>query len=307
MEILAVGTVAYDTIKTPFARGNNVLGGSLTYFSLAASRFAKVRPVAVVGQDFKMEHLKLFKKNNIDVRGLQAAPGKTFRWSGEYGYDLNERKTLAVHLNVLEGFTPVLSPAYKKIPYLFLGNIDPRLQLDVFRQVAKPRLVVTDTMDYWIERKKRQLLEVLKFTDVLIINDSETRQLAKEHNLVKAAKYIVSLMGSGKKKTPATLIIKQGEYGLLMFTRKVWFSLPAFVLEDVFDPTGAGDAFAGGFVGYLVKQKKLDEKSFRLAAVYGTVMASFCVEKLGPEKLISLDSRQIAERHKEFKKLSSFV
>jgi len=302
MQILAVGSIAYDTIKTPFVRGRRVLGGSLTYFSLAASRFAKVRPIGVVGRDFKRQHFKLFQRNNIDATGLQIAPGKTFTWSGQYGYNLNERKNLSVHLNVLADFKPVL-PAVKDA-CLFLGNLPPQLQLDVLRQARQPRLVVTDTMDYWISREEKRLLEVLKSTNILIINDSEARQLAREHNLLKAAREILALMPR-KQKIPATLIVKQGEYGLLMFTKNGWFSLPAFMLEDVFDPTGAGDTFAGGFVGYLASQNKLNEKTFRQAAVYGTIMASFCVEKLGPAKLIGLDAQQIRARHKQFTKFLS--
>lgn len=306
MKILAVGSIAFDTIKTPFVGGKNVLGGSLTYFSLAASHFAKVYPVGVVGQDFKPKHFKLYRKHNIDLGGLTKALGKTFSWSGQYDYDLNNRKTLYTRLNVFANFNPILPAAYKSIPYLFLGNIDPTLQLNIYKQMTNPRLVVADTINYWIERKRKELLKTLKFVDILIINDSETRQLAKEHNLYKAAKKIVSLMKSARKSKPATLIIKRGERGLLMFTRKNWFSLPAFPLEDIFDPTGAGDTFAGGFVGFLARQKYLDEKNFRKATAYGTVMASFCIERLGPKKLTALNRRQIQKRLKKFKKFLAF-
>lgn len=306
MKILAVGSIAFDTIKTPFASSKNVLGGSLTYFSLAASHFAKVYPVGVVGQDFKPKYLELFQKHNMDLRGLTVAKGKTFRWSGQYDYDLNNRKTLRTRLNVFADFNPILPADYKRIPYLFLGNIDPELQLNICKQMVNPKLIVADTMNYWIQRKRKELLATLKLIDVLIINDAETRQLAKEHNLFKAAKKIVSLMEPTKRGGPATLIIKRGEYGLLMFTRKNWFSLPAFLLEDIFDPTGAGDTFAGGFVGFLAKQKKLNGKIFRKASVYGTIMASFCVEQLGPKKLIALKLAQIRERYKKFQKLLAF-
>ncbi|KKS43962.1 hypothetical protein A3I25_01060 [Candidatus Nomurabacteria bacterium RIFCSPLOWO2_02_FULL_42_17] len=307
MKILAVGSIAFDTIKTPFVSGKNVLGGSLTYFSLAASHFAKIYPVGVVGRDFKPKHFKLYRKHNINSQGLTRAAGKTFSWSGQYDYDFNNRKTVYTHLNVFANFDPVLPTAYKSIPYLFLGNMDPQLQLNICRQTANPRLIVADTMNYWIERKRKELLRTLRLIDILIINDAETRQLAKEHNLYKAARKIVSLMKPTRRGGSPTLIIKRGEYGLLMFTRKNWFSLPAFILEDVFDPTGAGDAFAGGFVGFLSRQKHLNEKSFRKATMYGTIMASFCVEQLGPKKLITLKRRQIQERFKKFKKLFALI
>jgi len=307
MKILAVGSIAFDTIKTPFVRGKNVLGGSLTYFSLAASHFAKIYPVGVVGHDFKPKYFKLYQKHNIDSRGLTKATGKTFSWSGQYDYDLNNRRTIYTHLNVFTNFNPVLPPAYKSIPYLFLGNMDPQLQLSVCHQMTNPRLIVADTMNYWIERKRKELLTTLKLIDILIINEAETRQLAKEHNLYKAARKIVSWTEPTRRGGPATLIIKRGEYGLLMFTRKNWFSLPAFILEDIFDPTGAGDAFAGGFVGFLSRQKYLNEKNFRKAAIYGTILASFCVEQLGPKKLIKLNRRQIQERFKKFKKFLALI
>ncbi len=304
MSILAVGSIAYDTIKTPFASGRDVLGGSLTYFALAARYFSNVSIIGVVGTDFKKSDLDKFRRNKIDLTGLEIVKGQTFRWSGIYNYDLNNRKTLATELNVFQKFSPTVAPAHRKIKNLFLGNIDPDLQIRIIKQIKNPRLVVSDTMNYWIEKNRRALLEVLKQTDILIINESEARQLAAEANLSKAARVIVNKMEATKRAGQATIIIKQGEYGCLLFNRRGWFSLPALPLENVFDPTGAGDAFAGGFMGFLASQKKIDDKNLKQAAVYGTTMASFAVEKLGPANLIKLSKDKIKSRIQALKQIT---
>lgn len=296
MNILAVGSIAYDSIKTPFASGKGVLGGSLTYFSLAAKYFSRVSIVGVVGQDFKRQHLNLLRKHGINLSGLKIANGKTFRWSGIYNYDLNNRETLSTQLNVFKNFNPLISPRHQNIKTVFLGNIDPVLQLQVLKQIKSPKLVVVDTMNYWIEKKRKILRRVLRQTDILIINESEARQLAGQYNLSKAAGLIVDQMEATRRAGKATLLIKQGEYGLLMFHRRGWFSLPAIPLERVFDPTGAGDSFAGGFVGCLASQKTVTDRALKKAALYGTIMASFAVEKLGPFGLTSLSRAKINTR-----------
>ena len=299
MSILAVGSIAYDTIKTPFVQGKNILGGSLTYFALSASYFTKVGLVGIVGSDFRRKDLDLFRKYRINTDGLVKASGKTFRWSGEYSFDLNTRKTLSTELNVFENFNPVLPHEYLNSKYVFLGNIDPDLQLKVLKQIKNPKLVVADTMNYWIEKKPKSLKRMLKLVDILIINDSEVRELAKKSNLVLAAQ---AVLGNVK----SALIIKQGEYGCLMFQKNKWFSLPAFPIENVYDPTGAGDAFAGGFVGYLASQNNFDEKTLKTAAVYGTVLASFAVEKLGPYNLEGLTKAQIKNRASKLREITKF-
>lgn len=299
MAILAVGSVAFDSIKTPFGKAEMVLGGSASYFSVAASYFAEVRIVAVVGEDFTDKHLELFASKGIDLRGLERVPGKTFFWAGEYDYDLNNRRTLQTDLNVFADFRPRIIEPYRNSKYVFLGNIDPVIQLEVLRQVNRPELVACDTMNYWIERKFRELAETLRHVDVLIINEAETRELAREYNLLKAARRICE-MG------PRTLVVKRGEYGVLVFDRAWRFSAPAFPLEEVFDPTGAGDAFAGGFMGYLTSVASRDEESLKRAAIFGSVMASFAVEEFGLKRLASLTMPEIAERYREFKRLTHF-
>jgi sugar/nucleoside kinase (ribokinase family) len=303
MDLLIVGSVAFDTITTPFGKEDNALGGSATYFSLAARFFAKPGIVAVVGEDFNKH--QIFKNNTIDVEGLETAPGKSFRWGGEYSFDLNNRTTLFTELNVFEKFDPKLPESYKTSEYIFLGNIHPSLQQKVLKQVKSPKLVGLDTMNFWIEGASRELLETLKLIDVLIINDSEARELTKEHNLIKAAKKIQLLM-RGAKNIPPTVVIKRGEYGVLMFQNKNWFFAPGFPLEDVYDPTGAGDSFAGGFMGYLAKQKNTTWNELQKACVFGSVMGSFCVEKMGTERLQSLKEDKIKNRYTEFKRFTHF-
>jgi sugar/nucleoside kinase (ribokinase family) len=297
--ILVVGSVAFDSLKTPFGEAEEILGGSATYFSVAASYFAPVRVVAVVGTDFPDKHLETFRKHNIDTQGLDRASGKTFRWKGEYGYDLNEARTLDTQLNVFERFKPIIPDAYRSSDYVFLGNIDPELQLSVLEQIAGPRIVACDTMNFWIRGKLDAVKRTIEHVDILIINDAETRMLADEPNLVRAANRILA-MG------PTRLIVKRGEYGVLMFSAKSVFGAPAFPLEDVYDPTGAGDSFAGGFMGALAHADAITEDVFRRGIIFGSVMASFNVEKFGLARLTELTRQEINDRFREFKQLTHF-
>ena len=299
MSLLVVGTVALDSVKTPFGNVQNALGGSATYFSTSASYFTDVRLVAVVGEDFPHEHTQFLKSKKIDTRGLEVQKGETFRWKGEYGYDLNEAHTLATDLNVLATFKPSIIEDYKSSDVVFLANVDPEIQLDVLRQVRKPKLVACDTMNYWIESKPDALKRTLREVDLLTINEAEIRQLAGEASLVKAAK-IVQAMG------PKTLVVKQGSYGALMFSGHSVFSAPAYPLETVFDPTGAGDTFAGGFIGYLANTMNFSEESMRKAVIFGSVMASLNVESFSLDRLRSLDYKEIEDRYRAFKKLTHF-
>lgn len=299
VSLLVVGTVALDSVKTPFGGVDNALGGSATYFSVSASYFTEVRLVAVVGEDFPKEHIQFLKTRNIDIRGLEIQKGSTFRWQGEYGYDLNEARTLATHLNVLSSFKPVIIEDYKDSDLVFLANIDPDIQLDVLRQVKRPRLVACDTMNYWITNKPEELKRTLGEVDVLTINESELRQLTGESSLVRAARKVQS-MG------PRTVVAKQGGYGALMFDGRSVFSAPAYPLENVFDPTGAGDSFAGGFMGYLANTMNFSETSLRQAVIMGSVMASLNVEAFSLDRLRSLDYKEIESRYREFKRLTHF-
>ncbi len=300
MSILAVGTVALDSIETPFGKEENVLGGSATYIALAARYFSQgVRLVGIVGADFPESFLQLLRESGIDLRGLETDPdGRTFAWSGRYHYDLNERDTLATHLNVLETFDPVVPDAYRDSRIVCLGNLDPSIQRKVLEQVHRPDLVVCDTMNYWIEHTPDSLLETLKLVDCLIINDAEARELAQEPNLVRAARTIRS-MG------PGIVIIKKGEHGALLFNEDLIFSAPAYPLEDIQDPTGAGDTFAGGFVGYLVQDGKRSPEGFKRAVIFGSAMASFCVERFGPQRMVELTEEEIDARVEAFRELSA--
>ena len=299
MSLLVVGTVALDSVKTPFGEAREVLGGSATYFATAASYFTRVRLVAVVGRDFPEEHRRFFETKEIDLTGLQTLDGETFRWRGEYGFQLNEARTLETRLNVLERFQPVLPPSHRASEMIFLGNIDPILQREVLGQVQKPKLVACDTMNFWIGGKRDELVRTLKQVDIVIINDGEARELAGEANLVKAAKAILS-------HGPKTLIIKRGEYGVLMFNGKTVFAAPAYPLESVFDPTGAGDSFAGGFMGYLTQSGDLSEAGIRRAVIFGSVMASFNVESFSLDRLRRLTRGEIDDRYREFGRLTAF-
>ncbi len=299
MSILVVGSVAFDSISTPFGQVEDILGGSACYFSTSASFFTDVNLVAVIGEDFPQEHIDFLKSRNVNLDGLQQVPGQTFRWKGRYEYDLNEAHTLETHLNVFENFKPQLPESYRDAEYVFLANIDPELQLEVLQQVRSPKLVACDTMNFWIGGKKEQLIKTLTKVDILVINEGEARQLADEPNLIKAAQII---RGFG----PKTLVVKRGEYGVLMFSEGSTFAAPAYPLEEVFDPTGAGDTFAGGFVGYLASTRNLDEKNLRKAIVFGTVMASFTVEKFSLDRLREIDHQEIADRYRRIKLLTEF-
>ncbi|MBI4592988.1 MAG: bifunctional hydroxymethylpyrimidine kinase/phosphomethylpyrimidine kinase, partial [Candidatus Rokubacteria bacterium] len=290
-------SVALDNVETPFGKVEEALGGSATYFSYCASFFTRVRLVATVGEDFPPQHMSLLKDRGVDLGGLAVAHGRTFRWSGQYGYDLNEAKTLDTQLNVFADFRPRLGADLQRAPFLFLANIDPELQLDVLRQMTtRPRLVALDTMNFWIQGKRDALVRVLAEVDVVTINDGEARQLAKEPNLVKAARAITA-MG------PKTVVVKRGEYGALMISNGSFFIVPAYPLESVYDPTGAGDTFAGGFMGYLAAQDRADSATMRRAMVYGSVMASFTVEDFSLNRLTRLTQAEIAERYAAFQDL----
>lgn len=295
-DVLVVGSVALDSVATPFGKVTEALGGSATYFSYAASFFSPVRLVATVGEDFPAEHLRLLGDRGVDLSGLRIARGRTFRWTGEYGYDLNEARTLDTQLNVFADFKPILPEAFRKSAFVFLANIDPELQLEVLRQVERPRLTALDTMNFWIEGKRDALLKVLSEVDVLVVNDAEARQLAREPNLIKAAR---TILGWG----PRTVVIKRGEYGALMLSDGQFFFAPAYPLESVFDPTGAGDTFAGGFMGYLAGSGAVNPGVLRRAIVHGAVMASFTVEDFSLNRLIRLRPEEIEQRYAAFQEL----
>jgi sugar/nucleoside kinase (ribokinase family) len=299
MGVLAVGSVALDSVKTPFGREEEILGGSATYFSIAASYFTDVSIVAVVGEDFPAHHVASFQKLGIDTSGLERKPGKTFRWKGEYEFDLNTARTLDTQLNVFSDFSPKLLAAQRTMDHLFLGNIDPDLQRNVLEQMERPRVIACDTMNYWIGKKPDSLRRTLAQVDILLVNDAETRQLAGEANLVRAARII---LGWG----PKIIVIKRGEYGALMIDGKSAFGAPAFPLEEVVDPTGAGDSFAGGFVGYLAARQSSDPAALRKAVVFGSVMASFNVSEFGPRRLAALTYAEIEARFREFRALTHF-
>ena len=302
MSLLVVGSIALDTIETPFDRAEQVAGGSAVYIAAAASYFAApIRLVGVVGSDFPKSELDFLESRGIDLEGLQVVEGgKTFHWTGRYHHDLNERDTLDTQLNVFENFNPVLPDSYTKSKYLILGNIDPVLQLRVIDSLeSKPALIVCDTMNFWITGKNKELLETLKRVDVVIVNDSEARLLTSEPNLVRAAGKIIKL-------GPRIIIIKKGEHGALLFTGDLVFSAPGYPLEFIYDPTGAGDTFAGGFIGHLARTEDLSDHNLKKAVVYGSVMASFGVGKFGTEALKNLSDLDIHRRYRDFVELSKF-
>lgn len=290
MSLLVVGSVAFDGIQTPFGSTERTLGGAATYFALAASLLAPVRLVAVVGDDFSAKDQSVFSRRKIDLAGLERATGKSFFWAGRYSDDLRTRETLVTELNVFSEFQPKLPGAYRDSRFVFLGNIDPTLQQHVLSQMKRrPALVALDTMNYWISRTPQELAKTLRLIDALLINDEEACQIAGEHNLFRAAKRIFS-MG------PKAVVIKRGEYGAMLFHRDAILAVPAYPLEKVHDPTGAGDSFAGGFMGYLAHHKKIDHASLRRAMVYGSVMGSFAVEQLGVERLRKLTRQEVEAR-----------
>jgi sugar/nucleoside kinase (ribokinase family) len=299
MSILVVGSVAYDTVETPFGRAEKVLGGSASFFSVAASFFAPVNLVAVVGDDFSDQAMSAFAGRPVDLEGLERTAGKTFHWQGKYSYDLNSRETVCTDLNVFEFFKPRIPDRYRRSEHVFLGNIDPVLQRQVLDQVERPQLVACDTMNFWISGKPEELRRTLAAVDILLINDAEARQLSGEWNIVKAARAIRAL-GSH------TLVIKKGEHGVLMFSEEGSFAAPAYPLEEVFDPTGAGDTFAGGFLGYLAGSPKIDEAALRRAVIMGSTLASFCVEAFSLDRLLTLTRPEIDARYRLFKRLTHF-
>jgi len=299
MSLLVVGSVAYDGIETPFGSVDRILGGSATYISLASSYFANIiNLVGVVGKDFKEEDIKLLRSKGVDLQGLQRDnSGNTFFWKGKYHYDLNNRDTLDTQLNVFEHFDPVIPESYQNTKYIALGNIEPSLQEKVLDQVKNPGFVVMDTMNFWIEGTPDALKKTLKRVDLLVINDSEARELSDEPNLMKAADKVME-MG------PQALIIKKGEHGALLFTDNEIFSAPAYPVIDIFDPTGAGDTFMGGLLGWLSYTDDASPQNLRRAVIMGSVMASFCVEEFGSERLKDLNEKEIYDRYREFRELS---
>jgi len=300
VSLLVVGSVAFDALESPYGKVDRTLGGAATYFAVAASFFTPVSLVGIVGDDFTPEDEKIFRGRNIDTDGLERAEGKTFFWAGRYSQNLNERVTLATELNVFAEFKPRLPQQYRTSKYVFLANIAPDLQRDVLHQVKKrPKIAALDTMNYWIERSNTELRETLKHVDILMINDSETRELSSEHNLLRAAKNIF-------KMGPTTLVVKRGEYGAMMVDKRGIFCVPAFPLEEPHDPTGAGDSFAGGFMGYLAGCEDKSDASLRRAMVYGSVLGSFTVEKFGLDRLRHLKRSEIHARARHFAKLTQF-
>jgi sugar/nucleoside kinase (ribokinase family) len=290
VSVVVVGSVALDSVKTPFGERANALGGSAVYFSYSASFFSDIKLVGVVGRDFPTPHLDLLRRRKINLDGLQVADGETFRWSGFYEYDLNEAKTLDTRLNVFEKFSPNLPDAYRNADCVFLANIDPDLQIRVLRQVRRPKLIAADTMNLWISTKKESLKALCREIDILVLNDGEARQLSGKASLIQAGRLIQSW-------GPKFVVVKKGEHGVLLFSKKNVFAAPAYPLEEVFDPTGAGDTFAGGFIGYLNKKgNRLDENTLHQALFYGTVMASFTVEKFSLERLLTVRPPDIKRR-----------
>lgn len=299
MSILVVGSVAFDTVETPFGKAEKVLGGSASFLAVAASFFVPVNLVGVVGSDFGDKELAAFRGRPIDTTGLERMEGKTFHWQGKYSYDLNARDTICTDLNVFELFKPKIPQAYRKSEFVFLGNIDPVLQLEVLEQVEQPKVVACDTMNFWIQGKGEELRRTLSKVDVLLLNDAELRQLSGEWNVVKAAR-AVRAMG------PRTLIVKKGEHGVLMFGEESSFAAPAYPLEAVFDPTGAGDTFGGGFLGYLAGAEHAGDEALRRAVIMGSTLASFCVEAFSLDRLLRLSRKEIDERFRLFKRLTHF-
>ena len=300
MSLLVVGSVAFDAVETPFGTRDKMLGGSASHFSISASFFTDVRVVAVVGGDFTREEEQVFERHNVNISDLERVPdGKSFFWRGRYDYDLNTAHTLDTQLNVFADFQPKLSDEAKKSRLVFLGNIQPDLQRGVRDQMKDAELIALDTMNLWIDMTRESLLETVKGVHAVIINDAEARQLADEPNLIRAAHKILSW-------GPRALVVKRGEYGAALFTPETYFAIPAYPLESVFDPTGAGDTFAGGFMGYLSSQEKLDEAAMRRAMIFGSVMASFNVEEFGTERVQRLTHDEINERFCAFKQMTNF-
>jgi len=297
MSIVVVGSIAFDSVSTPFGEREYALGGAANYFSVASSFFTDVKLVGVVGEDFPEDHLSYLTMKGVDTRGVKRHFGKTFHWKGHYGFDLNEAQTLKTELNVFSDFSPQLPDDYRKARTVFLANIDPTLQLKVLDQIQNPNIVALDTMNFWIEGKNAELKKAISRIDILFINESEIRQLAKEHNVVKAAKAMQAL-------GPKTIVIKRGEYGALLFSGENIFFAPAFPLENLFDPTGAGDTFAGGFLGWLDKNGEMNFDTLKEAMALGTVMASFVIEKFSFDRMRDLNLLEIKKRYEKLQNLS---
>lgn len=299
MSLLITGSIALDSVKTPLEEHHDMLGGSASYAAIAASFFAPVNLVGIVGTDFPRPYMDLFQKHGINLAGLQIADGQTFRWSGEYEWDLNNRRTLSVALNVFETFQPNLPAHYADAPFVFLANISPQLQLHILSQVKRPKFIVADTMDLWIEIAQQPLRELLQKIDCLILNDSEARHLLNQTSLIKAGRELLKL-------GPKYVCIKKGEHGCLLFGKDLFFSAPAYPLEDIHDPTGAGDCFAGAFAGYLAKTGTVNADTLRKAVIYGSVVASFNVEAFSLGRLQTLTQEDIEDRYRVFRQLSAF-
>ncbi len=299
MTLLVVGSVALDSVETPFGKADDVLGGSGTFFSASASHLTPVQLVGVVGDDYPMDRLRALEERQVDMSGLEQVAGTSFRWRGRYRHDLNSAETLETHLGVFSHFSPKIPEQFRSAPYVFLANIDPRLQLDVLQQVKGPKFVACDTMNFWIESRRPELLELITHVNLILLNDGEARQLTEQTNLVKAARWIM-------ERGPKMVIIKKGEHGAFMFRGDTIFYAPAFPLEDVFDPTGAGDSFAGGFMGWIARTDDVSDENLRRAMIYGSAMGSFAVEKFSIERLLEIDEKDIRSRVADFRRLVAF-
>ena len=299
MTVLVVGSVALDSVETPFGKADHVLGGSANFFSASASHFAPVQLVGVVGNDYPMDRLAPLEARGVDFSGLEQADGSSFRGRGRYRHDLNSAETLETHLGVFSHFRPKIPEQFRRAPFVFLANIDPRLQLDVLQQVERPKLVACDTMNFWIESRRPDIIELIKHVDLITLNDGEARQLTDCFNLVKAAQWIM-------EHGPKIVIIKKGEHGAFMFKERTIFFAPAYPLEAVFDPTGAGDSFAGGFMGYLARTGDLSDANLRRAVVVGSALGSFAVEKFSVKRLLEITRDDINERVAQFRQLVAF-
>ncbi|HEX8692796.1 MAG TPA: PfkB family carbohydrate kinase [Longimicrobium sp.] len=299
MSLLVVGSVALDTVETPFGRAEEALGGSATFFSAAASLFCPVQLVGVVGDDYPLDALSFLAERGVDLAGLEQAPGESFRWTGRYAFDLNSRETLETRLGVFADFAPKIPDQFRDADWVFLGNIDPELQINVLDQVHQAKLVACDTMNLWIDIKRDRLLELLGRVDLLLVNDAEARQLSGDHNLARAARWILD-------RGPRYLIIKKGEHGAILFTPHSTFFVPGYPLEEVFDPTGAGDAFAGGFMGHLAQCGRTEEGDLRRAMVYGSALGSFAVERFSVERFRDLSADEVEERVRAFREMTVF-
>lgn len=299
MSLLVVGSVALDSVETPFGKVDEALGGAATFFGAAASFFTHVQLVGVVGSDFPVGELSFLEERGVDLRGLERRAGESFRWSGVYSFDLNDRETRETRLGVFADFQPRIPDAFRSAEWVFLGNIDPVLQLDVLEQIDAPRLVACDTMNYWISGSRDALMRLLKRVDVLLVNDAEARELSGDHNLLRAARWI-------QAHGPSTVIVKKGEHGAILFNGELVFFAPGYPLEEIFDPTGAGDSFAGGFLGYLARAGSTDMEHLRRAVIYGSALGSFAVERFGVDRLREIDASDIEQRVRIFRELTAF-